>query len=75
VARALLKKGRAYEQAVKEFEHYERIQEPNDRARAGLRQVAAHALRRNTPAFLFANSRLEGNAPSTIEAVIDGIGV
>ena len=29
VVRALLKKGRAYEQAVKAFEPYKRIQEPN----------------------------------------------
>jgi uncharacterized protein YecE (DUF72 family) len=73
VVRALLKKGRAYEQAVKSFEPYGRIQEPNDGARAGMAEIAAKARKRKIPAFLFVNNRLEGNAPSTIEAVVDGL--
>ena len=40
VVRALLRKGRTYEQAVKAFEPYDRVQEPNDGAREGMREIA-----------------------------------
>lgn len=69
VARALLRHGRAYEQAVRQFEPYERIQEPNEGAREGLRRLVERALRQKQLAFLFVNNRLEGNAPGTIQAV------
>jgi uncharacterized protein YecE (DUF72 family) len=71
VVRALLKKGRAYEQAVKAFEPYRETQEPNEGAREGIRQIAENARKKRIPAFLFVNNRLEGNAPGTIEAVVD----
>ena len=71
VARALLTKGRPYEQAVKDLEPYEKIQEPNPGVRNALSQIARHAKQRRKPAFLFVNNRLEGNAPSTIEAVVE----
>jgi uncharacterized protein YecE (DUF72 family) len=73
VVRALLKKGRSYEQAVKSFEPYRETQEPNEGARQGMRQIAQQALKKKAPAFLFVNNRLEGNAPSTIEAVVEGL--
>lgn len=69
VARALLRHGRSYEQAVRQFEPYERIQEPNEGAREGLRRLVERALSSKQLAFLFVNNRLEGNAPSTIQAV------
>lgn len=71
VARALLRKGRGYEQAVSSFEPYRLVQDPNEPAREALRSIADGARRRKRPAFLFVNNRLEGNAPSTIEAVVD----
>lgn len=71
VARALLPKGRPYEQAVKNLEPYERIQEPNPGVRDALSRIAINAKQRRAPAFLFVNNRLEGNAPSTIEAVVE----
>jgi uncharacterized protein YecE (DUF72 family) len=74
VVRALLKKGRSYEQAVKSFEPYERIQEPNLGAREAMRQIAERAWKTRQPAYLFVNNRLEGNAPGTIEAVADSLG-
>jgi uncharacterized protein YecE (DUF72 family) len=73
VARALLRKGRNYEQAVKTFEPYERTQEVNLGARDALRQIAKRSLQRKTPAFLFVNNRLEGHAPTTIESVVADI--
>jgi uncharacterized protein YecE (DUF72 family) len=71
VVRALLRRGRSYEQAVKDFEPYKLIQEPNEGARAGMHQIAVQARNRRRPAFLFVNNRLEGIAPSTIEAVVN----
>ncbi len=75
VVRALLSKGRTYEKAVEAFEPYEKTREPNEAVRQALRRVAERAMEAQKPAFVFVNNRLEGNAPSTIEAVADGIGV
>jgi uncharacterized protein YecE (DUF72 family) len=73
VVRALLKKGRAYEQAVRSFEPYRQVRETNENARGGIGRIAEPARRRKVPAFLFVNNRLEGHAPSTIEAVVDAL--
>jgi hypothetical protein len=69
VVRALLARGRTYEEAVKAFEPYREIQAPNEGAREGMLEIAKHARTARQPAFLFVNNRLEGHAPSTIEAV------
>jgi hypothetical protein len=71
VVRALLPKGRSYEDAVKALQPYREIQEPYEGAREGLRMIAEHARKKGRPAFLFVNNRLEGNAPGTIEAVVN----
>lgn len=71
VVRALLRHGRRYEEAVRTFEPYEHVQEPNPSARDAMRRVAERSLSVRKPAFLFVNNRLEGNAPATIEAVVD----
>lgn len=71
VARALLRYGRTYEQAVKLFEPYDRLQEVNESARRGLRMLVEEARQRRQLAFLFVNNRLEGNAPATIQAVVE----
>ncbi|MDX2153073.1 MAG: DUF72 domain-containing protein [Bryobacteraceae bacterium] len=70
VARALLARGRAYEEAVQKFSPYEAVQEENPGAREALRVLTRRALKESQPAFLFVNNRLEGNAPMTIEGVI-----
>jgi hypothetical protein len=71
VARALLKRGRGYEDAVKSFEPYHLIQEPNEGAREGMAEVVTQARVKKKPAFLFVNNRLEGFAPGTIEGVVE----
>jgi uncharacterized protein YecE (DUF72 family) len=71
VVRALLSKGRKYEQAVDSFKPYERVREPNEATREAMRRVAGRAKQRKKPAFLFVNNWLEGHAPTTIEAVAD----
>ncbi len=69
VTRALLRKGRSYEDAVAQFSPYQEIQDTNADARATLRAVIERAQKERRSAYLFVNNRLEGNAPSTIDAV------
>jgi uncharacterized protein YecE (DUF72 family) len=69
VARALLRRGRSYEQAVHLFEPYREVQEPDEGAREGLWRISERSRAARKPAFLFVNNRLEGHAPTTIEAV------
>ena len=62
------------ENAAKRFEPYRETQEPNPTTREALHDLAESARKAREPAFLFVNNRLEGNAPSTIEAVASGLG-
>ena len=71
-ARFLLKPGRKYEQAVKAFEPYDSIKEENPEARAAgsslIAEGQAAGPKRRT--FVIVNNRLEGNAISTIAAMV-----
>ena len=69
IARALLKPGRRYADAVKAFEPYDRIQEPLPDLRSDILRLVEAALRRRIEAFILANNRAEGNAPGTIREV------
>jgi len=69
VARALLKPGRRYADAVKQFQPYDRVQEPLPDLRQDLVRLVSEAYRRRVEAFILANNRAEGNAPGTIRAV------
>ncbi|MCL6507432.1 MAG: DUF72 domain-containing protein [Bryobacteraceae bacterium] len=71
VTRALLRRGRTYEEAVQKFAPYDRIQEENPRGREAMRELIRRARARQQPAFIFVNNRFEGNAPRTIEAVVE----
>ena len=71
VVRALLRHGRGYSDAVQKFEPYREVQEPNESARDGMKEIVDQSLTREKPAFLYVNNRLEGNAPGTIEAVVE----
>ena len=71
VARALLRRGRAYEEAVAKFTPYARVEDPNPETRDALRLLIARARQRHEPSYIFVNNRLEGNAPETIEAITD----
>ncbi len=70
VARALLRRGRAYAEAVEKFSPYTRIQDPNPTTRQALRNLISRARERNEPSYIFVNNRLEGNAPETIQAIL-----
>ena len=71
VTRALLRQGRPYERAVEKFAPYAEAVDPNPEARGALRRLIARAKRRNEPAYIFVNNRLEGNAPTTIESILE----
>lgn len=74
-ARFLLKPGRKYEEAVKEFSPCREVKEVNAEARAAgtqlIRQVVAAEGRRK--GFIYVNNRLEGNALTTIAAMIGAL--
>jgi len=69
VCRALLRRGRSYEDAVKKFQPYSAVQEPYPPAREGLREIVQIAQREKRTAFVFVNNRLEGNSPGTIVSI------
>jgi len=71
VARALLRRGRPYEEAVKKFAPYASVQEVNEPVRQSLRELVDMAVVDGTPAFIFVNNRLEGNSPGTIVAITE----
>src|SRR5437588_10033025 len=73
VARALLRPGRRYADAVKLFEPYDRIRDPQPELRQDLLRLVAEALRRRIEALILVNNRLEGNAPGTIRALVDAL--
>ncbi len=69
VARALLRPGRAYADAVKLFEPYDRIREPLPELREDLVRLIVEATSRHLEALVLVNNRAEGNAPGTIRAL------
>jgi uncharacterized protein YecE (DUF72 family) len=71
-ARFLLKPGRKYEDAVKEFSPYDEVKEEVPEARAAMKEFTIK--RPTSRSFLFVNNRLEGNALATIAAVIGEAG-
>lgn len=72
-ARFLLKPGRAYEEAVRRFSPYDRIQEVNPEGRAAGARLIRDTVTKGKPAraFLYVNNRFEGNALETVSAMLD----
>jgi uncharacterized protein YecE (DUF72 family) len=71
VARALLRRGRVYEDAVATFAPYTEVQDPNPEARESMRVLIGRAREDRKFLFLFVNNRLEGNAPMTILSLVE----
>jgi uncharacterized protein YecE (DUF72 family) len=71
VARALLREGRRYEDAVQQFTPYDKVRDENPEARESLRKLIRRMREERRAAYIFVNNRLEGNAPETIRAVIE----
>lgn len=70
VARALLRPGRSYDEAVDAFAPYDRIQDPSPPLRHDLLRLIDTAVRARIPAYLLVNNRAEGSAPLTIAEVL-----
>lgn len=68
-ARFLLREGRKFEDAVKRFSPYDKIQDPNPEGRAAAIKLALRALRSKGKALIFVNNRFEGHSPGTIAAI------
>ncbi len=69
VARALLRPGRYYADAVDAFAPYDRIRDPNPELRDDLVRLVKAAEQLRIPAYILVNNRAEGSAPLTIAAV------
>jgi len=71
VCRALLRRGRVYEEAVDAFAPYTHVQDPNPEARESMKVLIGRARENKEFLFLFVNNRLEGNAPATILSLVE----
>jgi len=69
--RALLRRGRMYEDAVASFAPYTDLRDPNPEARDAMRVLIGRARENKQFLFLFVNNRLEGNAPLTILSLVE----
>jgi uncharacterized protein YecE (DUF72 family) len=74
LARALLRPGRTYDEAVDAFAPYDRIREPNLKLRRDLVRLVQTAVQSRIPAYILVNNRTEGSAPLTIAAVAELLG-
>ena len=71
VARALLKPGRAYQDAVELFQPYKEIREEIPDLRLGLAEAVVRCVAEKKTLYAYVNNRAEGNSPKTIEAILD----
>ena len=71
VVRALLREGRAYEQAVEELAPYDQMKDKNPEGREALRALIRRMREERRAALIFVNNRFEGNAPTTIQAIAE----
>ncbi len=71
VARALLKPGRTYQEAVELFQPYTEIREENPDLRHGLAGAVSRCVAEGRTLYAYVNNRAEGNSPKTIEAILD----
>lgn len=71
VARALLRPGMSYADAVRAFEPYDRIRAEQPELRQDVLRLMAEAVRRRIEALILVNNRAEGNAPGTIRALAE----
>jgi len=70
-ARALLRPGRTYQQAVEMFQPYREIREENPEVRRGLAEAVQQCVADGRQLYAYVNNRVEGNSPKTIEAILD----
>ena len=71
VARALMKPGRKYADAVRRFEPYDQVREPQPELRRDLLRLMREARGRGIEALIHVNNRAEGNTPGTVRALAE----
>ncbi|HCV42305.1 MAG TPA: DUF72 domain-containing protein, partial [Bacteroidetes bacterium] len=71
VARALLKPGRSYQEAVKTFQPYDKVKEESPELRMGLVESVRRCIADGKTLYAYVNNRAEGNSPKTIEGILD----
>jgi uncharacterized protein YecE (DUF72 family) len=71
VARALLRPGRKYEDAVELFQPYDKVKEENPELRMGLVESVHRCIAEGRTLYAYVNNRAEGNSPKTIEGILD----
>lgn len=73
IVRALLRPGRAYEEAVRMFQPYDRVRDPYPEGVRAIAGVARAAIERSpkAKAFIAVNNRFVGNAPIAISEALD----
>jgi len=69
-ARLLLRPGRKYNEAVKMFSPYERVQDEYPEGRAGAAQLIRDAQAKKARALIFVNNRFEGSALGSIAGIV-----
>jgi hypothetical protein len=69
VSRLLTPLGLPYAEAVARFQPYDRLQAEQSDMRRDVVRLARRAIERDVEAFILVNNRLEGNSPSTIDAL------
>jgi uncharacterized protein YecE (DUF72 family) len=70
-ARALVRPGRAYQDAGEVFKPYAKVQEEYPSARQALQDLVKRARELDISAYVHINNRLEGNAIQTIEGIVN----
>jgi uncharacterized protein YecE (DUF72 family) len=72
-ARFLVREGRTFEQAVKKFSPYSKIQDPNPEGRAAATDLARRGLKSKgkTKTLVLVGNRFEGHSPGTVSAIVN----
>lgn len=71
--RLLTPLGTAHADAVTRYAPYSKLVQPQPRMRTDVLALIRQALAEQTGVYVLANNRAEGNAPSTIQAIADGL--
>jgi uncharacterized protein YecE (DUF72 family) len=71
--RLLTPLGTAHADAVKRYAPYSKLVQPQPRMRTDVLALIRQALAEQTAVYVLANNRAEGHAPSTIQAIADGL--
>jgi uncharacterized protein YecE (DUF72 family) len=73
VVRLLTPLGVAHADAVRRFAPYNRLVAPQPRMRTDVLALIRQAVEEGAAMYVLVNNRAEGNAPSTIQALVDGL--